>query len=133
MAGSHPDAGSAPCAGTRRETSPQGEASPFAGLAALGREEHALVCDGRYEELAGLNERRSRLMAVLPPSAPPEALTDLREAARLQALVETALRQARDATAAELVRLTRTRSGVQGYAAGTGVPGAARPSFDATR
>lgn len=105
----------------------------FSALAALGREEHALVCDGRYEELAELNERRERLMAALPPSAPPEALADLREAARLQALVEAALREARDATAAQLVRLSRTRTGVRGYAAGTGVPAAARPSFDATR
>jgi hypothetical protein len=128
-----PAAGSAPWADTRRETSPPGEASPFSDLAALGREEHALVCDGRYDELAELNERRGRLMAALPPSAPPEALADVREAVRLQALVEAALREARDATAAELVRLTRTRTGVQGYAAGTGMPAAARPSFDTTR
>jgi hypothetical protein len=131
--GSDPAAGSGPRADTRRDTSPAGEASPFAGLAALGREEHAIVCDGRYDELAELNERRERLMAALPPSAPPDALADLREAARLQALVEAALREARDATAAELVRLTRTRTGVQGYAAGTGVAAAARPSFDTTR
>jgi hypothetical protein len=105
----------------------------FAGLAALGREEHALVCDGRYDELAELNERRGRLMAALPPSAPPEALADLREAARLQALVAMALREARAETAAELTRLRQTRTGAQGYAASTGVPAAARPSFDTTR
>jgi hypothetical protein len=105
----------------------------FAGLAALGREEHALVCDERYDELAELNERRARLLAALPPTAPPEALADVREAARLQALVEAALRDARDATAAELVRVNRTRTGVQGYAAGTGMPATARPSFDTTR
>jgi hypothetical protein len=105
----------------------------FAGLAALGREEHALVCDGRYEELAELNDRRARLMEALPPSAPPEALADLREAARLQALVATALRQARADTAAELGRLRQARTGAQGYAASTGVPGSARPSFDTTR
>jgi hypothetical protein len=101
---------------------------PFAALAALGREEHALVTEGRYDELAGLNVRRAALLAALPPSAPPEALADLREAARLQALVEAALRDARDATAAELRRLRHTRTGFRGYAAGTGVP--ARAAFD---
>jgi len=105
----------------------------FAALAALGREEHALVTEGRYDELAGLNARRAAVFAALPASAPPEALADVREAAHLQALVETALRDARDATAAELVRLRRTRAGVQGYAAGTGIPAAARPSFDTAR
>jgi hypothetical protein len=103
----------------------------FAALTALGREEHALVVEGRYDELAGLNERRAQLMAALPPSAPPEALADLREAARLQALVQAALTDARDLTAAELVRLRHTRTGVQGYAAGTGAPASPRASFDA--
>jgi hypothetical protein len=102
----------------------------FSELAALAREEHALVTDGRFDELAELNERRDRVLAALPCSAPPEALPDLREAARLQALVGAALREAREHTAAELVRLRRTRTGVQGYAAGTGVPAASRPSFD---
>jgi hypothetical protein len=102
----------------------------FAGLAALGREEHALVTDGRFEELAELNARRDLLMAALPATAPPEALADLREAARLQGLVAAALRVARTDTAAELRRLRHTRTGVQGYAAGAGAPAAAS-SFDA--
>ena len=101
----------------------------FAGLAALAREEHALVTDERFDELADLNRRRDALMAALPASAPPEALDDLREAARLQGLVAAALREARADTAAELRRLRATRTGVQGYAAGTGAPTAA-PSFD---
>jgi hypothetical protein len=105
----------------------------FSALAALGRQEHALVCDGRFDELAELNDRRERLMATLPPTAPPEALADVREAARLQALVAAALREAREQTAAELTRLRHTRTGAQGYAASTGVAGAARPSFDTTR
>jgi hypothetical protein len=108
-------------------------AERFAVLAALGREEHALVCEGRFGELDELNDRRDRLMATLPPTAPPEALADLREAARLQALVAAALREAREHTAAELTRLRQTRTGAQGYAASTGVPAAARPSFDTTR
>jgi hypothetical protein len=105
-------------------------ADPFAALAALGREEHALVTEGRYGELAALNERRAAVLATLPPSAPPEALADLREAARLQALVEAALRDAREATGVELRRLRHTRIAVRGYAAGTGIP-APRASFDA--
>jgi hypothetical protein len=107
----------------------------FAALAALAREEHGLVTDGRFEELEGLQERRSVLMAQLPPSAPPEALGHVREAAHLQALVTVALRDARDATAAELRRLRTTRTGVQGYAAGAGAGAGGRDSigvFDRT-
>ena len=106
-------------------------AALFSGLAALAREEHALVLDGRYDELADLHARRERLMAVLPPSAPPEALGDIREAARLQGLVTAALREARDLTAAELTRVRRSRRGAQGYAAGTGVTHVPARAFDA--
>jgi hypothetical protein len=101
----------------------------FAALAALAREEHGLVLDGRFDELAGLQERRSALMAQLPPTAPPHALEHVREATRLQGLVTVALRDARDAAAAELRRLRTTRTGVQGYAAGTGAA-PARSVFD---
>jgi hypothetical protein len=106
-------------------------AALFAALAALAREEHGIVVDGRYDELADLNARRDVLLAALPATAPPEALDDLREAARLQGLITAALREARDATGAELRRLGHTRTGVQGYAAGTGAPPAPRAAFDA--
>jgi hypothetical protein len=98
----------------------------FARLAALGREEHALVTDERFEELAELHERRDALMAALPPTAPPGALGHLHEATRLQGLVTAALREARDATGAELRRLRDTRTGVQGYATGAGATVAPR-------
>jgi hypothetical protein len=101
----------------------------FAALAALAREEHAIVTDGRFEELAGLNARRDLVLSALPPSAPPEALEHLREAARLQGLVAAALRDARDETGAELLRLRRTRTGVQGYAAGMGAAAPQRPAY----
>jgi hypothetical protein len=107
-------------------------AAPFAALAALAREEYAMVCEDRFDELEGLRARREDVMALLPRSAPAEALGDLREAARIQALVTTALRVARDATAAELVQVRRTRKGAQGYAAGTGVA-PPRSSFDQSR
>jgi hypothetical protein len=104
-------------------------AALFAALVALGREEHGLVTDGRWDELADLNARRDRLLAALPASAPPEALGDLREAVRLQALSAAALRQGIAETGAELRRLGSSRTAVAGYAAGTGAP-TARPAFN---
>jgi hypothetical protein len=101
----------------------------FAALVALGREEHSLVTDGRWDDLADLNARRDRLIAALPAAAPPEAMPDLREAARLQALSAAALRAGIAETGAELRRLGTSRTAVSGYAAGTGVP-ASRPSFN---
>jgi hypothetical protein len=105
------------------------DADPFAALAALAREEHQLVVDGRWEELAGLDARRAAILAALPPATPPAALPHLQEAARLQALVSVALEGARDEAHAELKRLDRTRAGVQGY--GYGTP-ARVPAFDTT-
>lgn len=104
----------------------------FALLVALGREEHALVTDGRWEDLADLNARRDRILSALPASAPPEALADLREAVRLQALSAAALRQGLADTAAELRRVGTSRNAVSGYAAGTGMASAraVRPAFD---
>lgn len=101
----------------------------FSALLALGREEHALVTDGRWEDLADLNHRRDLLIAALPASAPAEAMADLREAVRLQALSAAALRQGIAETGAELRRLGTGRTAAAGYAAGTGVP-QPRPSFN---
>ena len=93
---------------------------------ALGREEHALVTDGRWEDLADLNARRERVLAALPASAPAEAMDDLREAARLQALSAAVLRQGIAETGTELRRLGTSRTAVAGYAAGTGAVSRAR-------
>jgi hypothetical protein len=101
----------------------------FAALVALGREEHGLVTDGRWEDLADLNARRDRLIAALPASAPAEAMGDLREAARLQALSAAALRAGIAEAGAELRRVGTSRTAVSGYAAGTGVP-APRAAFN---
>lgn len=103
--------------------------SVFAALVALGREEHALVTDGRWDDLAELNARREQLLVALPASAPPEALGDLREAVRLQALSAAALRAGLAETAAELRQVGTSRTAVAGYAAGTGAP-APRPAFN---
>jgi hypothetical protein len=104
-------------------------AAPFAALAELAREEHGLVLDGRFDELAGLDARRDAVLAALPAATPPDAVPHLQEAARLQALVTQALVEARDATRGELVRLNGTRQGASGYA-GPAAP--ARPAFDRT-
>lgn len=104
--------------------------SAFAALVAIFREELALVTDGRWDDLAELDERRRRLLAALPAGAPPEAQADIREALRLQALSATALRQGLAETAAELGRLSTGRTAVAGYAAGTGMA-TRRASFNA--
>jgi hypothetical protein len=101
----------------------------FAALVALGREEHGLVTDGRWEDLAELNARRDRVLAALPAAAPAEAMDHLREAARLQALSAAALRLGIAETGAELRTLGTSRTAASGYAAGTGIP-APRPSFN---
>jgi hypothetical protein len=99
----------------------------FSALVALGREEHALVTDGRWDDLAELNARREGLIAALPAAAPAEALDDLREAARLQALSAAVLRQNIAETGAQLRQVGTTRTAVAGYATGAGarVPGPA--------
>jgi hypothetical protein len=94
----------------------------FSALVALGREEHALVTDGRWDDLADLNARRDRLIAALPASAPQEALGDLREAVRLQALSAAALRQGIAEVGTELRRTGTSRTAAAGYVVGTGAP-----------
>jgi len=101
----------------------------FSALVALGREEHALVTDGRWEDLADLNARRERVLAALPASAPADAMDDLREAARLQALSAAALRAGIAETGTELRRLGSSRTAVAGYSAGTGAQ-PARAAYD---
>src|SRR4051794_18905664 len=101
----------------------------FSALLALGREEHALVTDGRWDDLADLNRRRELLISALPATAPADALPELREAMRLQALSAAALRQGIAEVGAQLRSVGTGRAAAAGYAAGTGVP-APRPSFN---
>ena len=101
----------------------------FSALVALGREEHSLVTDGRWEDLAELNRRREKVIAALPAAAPAEALADLREAVRLQALSAAALRAGIADVTGELRRVRTGRTAAAGYVAGTGVP-APGPSFN---
>lgn len=88
----------------------------YAELAAIAAEEHGLVMDGRYDELAALAERRRPLLEQLPDEAPSEALGHLQEALRFQELVTVALVEARDRTARELGLGAARREGAQGYA-----------------
>jgi hypothetical protein len=93
----------------------------YTQLLALGREEHALCTDGRWDDLADLNARREALMTRLPAVAPAWALPDLREAVRLQALSEAVLRQGMIDTANELRSLKTGRKAAAGYQSGTGI------------
>lgn len=88
---------------------------PFASLAALAREEHALILDGRFEELDALGERRDMLLSRLPRDTPAHAEPHLREAARLQAVVTAALTDGRAMMLRELGRLGRSRDAARGY------------------
>ena len=89
----------------------------YTALADLAVEQHAMVVEGRFEELAALEARRAPLAAALPERAAPEHVEQARRAARLQGLVTAALREARDATGEQLARSRQIREGARGYAA----------------
>jgi hypothetical protein len=90
--------------------------SAWAALEALAAEEAQLVADERFDDLADLNVRRAALIAVLPSPLPAEAAEPLRNALATQRATVTILQARRDAIGAELGRLRRGRTGVQGYA-----------------
>jgi hypothetical protein len=93
----------------------------YAQLVALGREEHALCTDGRWDDLGDLNARRNLLLDALPAECPAWALPDVREAVRLQALSAAVIKQGMIETAGELRRLRTGRTAAAGYQSGTGV------------
>ena len=92
------------------------EPDPYAALVAIAEEELALVRAERVSELAELNERRSQVLAQLPPVPPAEARPALERVAALQADITTALTVTRDHVASELVRLDHGRRSLRGYA-----------------
>lgn len=96
----------------------------YAALAAMAAEEHQLVMDGRYEDLADLAERRQPLIDQLPPEAPQEALSHLQDALRFQELVTVALMAAREQTARELEQTRQTHGAARGYVAAASAPAA---------
>jgi len=87
----------------------------YAELAAMAAEEHGLVMDGRYEDLAELAARREPLVAQLPEHPPSAALVHIVEALKFQELVTAALVAARDETARELQQMSARQTGARGY------------------
>ncbi|HEX6695779.1 MAG TPA: flagellar protein FliT [Solirubrobacteraceae bacterium] len=90
--------------------------SAWEALEALAAEEAQLVADERFDDLAELNRRRTALIAALPSPLPVAAVAPLRSALDTQRATATVLQARRDAIGAELGRLRRGRTGVQGYA-----------------
>jgi hypothetical protein len=90
--------------------------SAWDALEALAVEEAQLVADERFDDLADLNVRREALIAALPYPLPAPAEGPLRNALATQRATATVLQARRDAIGAELGRLRRGRTGVQGYA-----------------
>ena len=90
--------------------------SAWEALEALAAEEAQLVADERFVDLAALNLRRAALIAALPDPLPAAAVAPLRSALGTQRATATVLQARRDAIGAELGRLRRGRTGVQGYA-----------------
>ncbi|MEI2702460.1 MAG: hypothetical protein V9E83_08680 [Baekduia sp.] len=96
----------------------------YAALAAMAAEEHQLVMDGRYEDLAELAGRRQPLLDQLPDEPPQEALAHLQDALRFQELVTVALMAARERTARELQQTKQAHDGARGYVAVATAPAA---------
>jgi hypothetical protein len=90
--------------------------SAWEALEALAAEEAQLVADERFDDLAELNLRRTALIAALPSPLPAAAVAPLRNALGTQRATATVLQARRDTIGAELGRLRRGRTGVQGYA-----------------
>ncbi len=94
---------------------------------ALARAECALVDAGRAGEVDELGAAWAAALAALPAPLDPHSAAAVREARALPRRAPAALEAARDAAAAELRRLDRTRTGARGYVP-AGAPGL--PSFD---
>jgi hypothetical protein len=90
--------------------------TPWAAMEALAAEEAQLVADERFDDLVELNERRAALLAALPNPLPAVAAEPLHRALSTQRATATVLQARCDAVGAELGRLRRGRTGVQGYA-----------------
>jgi hypothetical protein len=90
--------------------------SAWTALQALAAEEAQLVADERFDDLMELHDRRTALLAALPRPLPLVAAEPLRDALATQRATATVLQARLDALGAELGRLHRGRTGVQGYA-----------------
>ena len=90
--------------------------STWTALEALAVEEAQLVADERFDDLAELSDRRAALLAALPRPLPAAAAEPLRNALSTQRATATVLQARLGALGAELGRLHRGRTGVQGSA-----------------
>jgi hypothetical protein len=101
---------------------------PYNALLELTRREHELIVAGDVESLAGVQQQREQLMAVLPPTPPETARPALPEAARIQAATHGLLVAAKEALTAELAATDRSRDTARGYAR-SGLPEPVGGSF----
>ena len=91
-------------------------ADPYSVLVALAQREHDLVGERRFEELSGIAEERSALVAGLPSRAPASARPALERAAALQLATTAALRAALDETRRQMGAADRGHQAVRAYA-----------------
>ena len=89
---------------------------PYAALLALAEREHALVSEGRFEELPALDAERTALVAAMPAKVPPSARPALERAAELQLATTAALRSGMAETRRGLQALGRGREAARAYA-----------------
>ena len=100
---------------------------PYGTLVLLAEREHALVEDGRVEELAALAAERDALIATLPPQAPPAAARPaLVRALALQTATAAALRASLGAMRLQIAELDRGRGVALAYVGGPAAPAASR-------
>lgn len=92
--------------------------STYAALVALARREGEAIEEGRWEELAALQEEWSALLAGLPGLPPPEARPHLAEAERVIRANAAALEAALSSARAALARLGHERRALRSYAGG---------------
>jgi hypothetical protein len=88
----------------------------YDALAHLAERELELVSAGSLDQLPALHQRRDALVATLPPQPPAAARPALERAAAVQELVSQVLSEGMEAASAELRKLGKGRTAVNGYA-----------------
>ncbi len=91
--------------------------NPYLRLVSIAEREHAMVADGRYEELAGLAAERDALVATLPATAPAWARLALEHAAALQQATTAALEAALGDVRRQLGGAPRQAQAARAYSA----------------
>ena len=99
---------------------------PYGTLVLLAEREHALVEDGRVEDLAALAAERDALIATLPAQAPTAARPALERALALQTATAATLRASLGAMRQQIAELDRGRGVALAYVGGPAAPAASR-------